>query len=285
MIFEYNVQSPVTLKTFLYEQNFSKKTISAIKQDGALLVNNTPKTVRHQLSIGDMVVVKLPREVPSGNLIPFDKPLDILYEDEWLLIVNKSHHQNCGPSREHPHESLVEQVLAYMHRHDEPGIPHIVTRLDRHTMGIVIIAKSRHIHHLMSTISITKLYECICKGVLTEPGVIEQPIARHSESIIERVVSNNGKYAKTLFWPIQNNEMYTLCRVKLETGRTHQIRVHFKHIGHPLVGDYLYGEVHPYYKTQLLKCAEVIFVHPITKKEVCIQTAKPQLVHILQTLS
>ncbi|MBI5975267.1 RluA family pseudouridine synthase [Staphylococcus canis] len=284
MRFQYDIQTSVSLKTFLYEQKFSKKTISAIKQDGALLVNDIPRTVRYMLEVGDTVVVQLPREHPSPFLVPYDQPLDILYEDAWLLVVNKQKHQNSAPSREHPHESLVEQVLSYMQNKGESGIPHIVTRLDRQTMGVVIIAKSRHIHHLMSSITIHKYYECICEGILTQPDTIEKPIARTSDSIIERTVSEKGKYAKTIYWPVQNFHQYTLCRVKLETGRTHQIRVHFKSIGHPIVGDGLYGHIHPLYETQLLKCAEVAFIHPITQKDVHVQSVTPQFEQILYTL-
>lgn len=281
MRFEYVIQSPTTIKTFLYEQQFSKKTISAIKQDGALLVNGHPQTVRYHLEKGDQFIVQLPQEQPSAHLIPFERPLTILYEDSWLLIVNKPKNQNSAPSREHPHESLVEQALYHMQRQHDAGIPHIVTRLDRQTMGIVVIAKSRHIHHLMSLTKIDKIYECICEGIIKKAGEIEAPIARHADSIIERVVAADGKYAKTYYWPLKKGARYTLCRVKLETGRTHQIRVHFKHIGHTLVGDRLYGNQHPDYDTQCLKCAMIAFVHPITHANVQIDNPTPDFNHHL----
>lgn len=284
MIFKYLIQERHLLKTFLYEQQFSKKTISAIKQNGALLVNGQPVTVRAQLEEGDQLEVHLPIETPSESLIPYEKPLNILYEDEWLLIVTKPAAQNSAPSREHPHESLVEQVLSYMQQAESQGIPHIVTRLDRHTMGIVIFAKSRHLHHLMTQTSIDKIYECICEGNLTEPKEIVAPIARADDSIISRCVSPEGKYAKTLYWPIKNFKTYTLCRVKLVTGRTHQIRVHFQYIGAPIVGDGLYGTQHALYTSQLLKCAEIKFIHPITKDELHIKATHPNLNKLLMTL-
>ncbi|MCS4486631.1 RluA family pseudouridine synthase [Staphylococcus americanisciuri] len=275
MIFKYTVTERQTLKTFLYEQRFSKKTISAIKQDGALLINGMPRTVRHVLEPGDVVVVSLPIEQPSAALIPYDQPLDVLYEDAWLLIVAKPAHQNSAPSREHPHESLVEQALAHMQKQHERGIPHIVTRLDRHTMGIVVIAKSRHIHHLMAETSIDKIYECLCCGRIEGAGVIEAPIGRASDSIINRVVTPEGKHAKTIYQPIRVTDKYSWCRVQLLTGRTHQIRVHFQHIGHSIVGDSLYGTRHAHFQTQLLKCAEVQFAHPMTEKRVRVMCDMP----------
>ncbi|UWF56216.1 RluA family pseudouridine synthase [Staphylococcus hyicus] len=284
MIYRFTIRENMQLKTFLYEQQFSKKTISAIKQNGALLVNQKPVTVRKMLSVGDNVEVQLPKEVPSPNLIPYDMPLHILFEDEWLLIVSKPGHQNSAPSREHPHYSLVEQALSHMLQRHEKGIPHIVTRLDRHTMGIVIFAKSRHLHHLMTHTEIDKFYECICEGELSRYGEIEAPIARANDSIISRCISNDGKYAKTLYWPVKNFKTYTLCRVKLVTGRTHQIRVHFQYLGAPIVGDGLYGNPHPMHATQLLKCAEIKFTHPITKAVVHIKNNHPDFHQLLMAL-
>lgn len=284
MIFSYRITETETLKHFLYRQRFSKKTISAIKQDGALLVNDTPRTVRHLLQPGDEVIVCLPKEQPSLSLIPYEQPLNVLYEDDWLLIVAKPAHQNSAPSREHPHESLVEQALAHMQRQEARGIPHIVTRLDRHTMGIVVIAKSRHIHHLMTLTPIDKIYECLCQGRIETAGVIEAPIGRASDSIINRIVTPDGKYAKTVYEPLATTEAYTWCRVRLLTGRTHQIRVHFQHIGHAIVGDGLYGALHERYETQLLKCAEVHFTHPMTGEAVRVICETPDFGQLLKTL-
>ena len=148
--FRYTIAQQETLKSFLQRHDFSKKTISAIKTNGALLVNQRPVTVRYQLNLGDQLVVQLPLEIPSANLIPYLKPLDILFEDDYIIIVSKPNRQNCAPSREHPHESLVEQVLGYLQHKGEHTNPHIVTRLDRNTTGIVLFMKYGYIHHLFS---------------------------------------------------------------------------------------------------------------------------------------
>ncbi|MDN6656750.1 MAG: pseudouridine synthase, partial [Staphylococcus simulans] len=164
MKFHYDIETPVLLKTFLQEQFYSKKMISAIKQNGALLVNKQPVTVRKQMTEGDTLEVVLPEERPSQNLIYYHAPLDVLYEDDYYLAVSKPAHQNCAPSREHPHESLIEQVLAYLNPDSSQTVivPHIVTRLDRNTQGIVLFSKHGHFHHRMSDVKMEKIYQCIC---------------------------------------------------------------------------------------------------------------------------
>lgn len=273
MKFQYLIEAPVLLRTFLQEQFYSKKMISAIKQNGALLVNKEPVTVRKHMTKGDTLEVVLPDEIPSQNLIYDTRPLDILYEDAYYLAVSKPPHQNCAPSREHPHESLIEQALAYLNPSENQTVivPHIVTRLDRNTSGIVLFSKHGHFHHRMSDVKMEKIYQCICFGALKASGDIIAPIARTSDSIIERQVSETGKYAKTSYETISTCRQYTLSRVQLHTGRTHQIRVHFQHIGHPLVGDSLYGGAHPAIQGQALVCTDLKFRHPVTEQLVILK--------------
>lgn len=258
------------VRTFLQQQEFSKRTISAIKHDGALLVNGQPVTVRKQLAINDILEVFLSEETPSPNLNPFYDKLNILYEDSYLIIVSKSAQQNCAPSRDHLHFSLVEQVLGYFNDRKISLTPHIVTRLDRNTSGIVVLAKHGFIHHLMNQIKIDKKYLCICQGLLDGEGLIDAPIARHPESIIQRQVSRLGKASQTRYEVLEHIGNRTLCEVKLLTGRTHQIRVHFQHIGHPLVGDDLYGGKDETYHHQLLRCIQISFIHPIKNQKIVI---------------
>ncbi|WP_251519422.1 MULTISPECIES: RluA family pseudouridine synthase [Staphylococcus] len=270
MKFSYQIKSPILLRTFLQNNDYSKKTISAIKNNGAIFVNNEPVTVRKQLEIDDQLDIHLNKEVPSQNLIPYTDSLKILYEDQYLLIVSKPPNQNCAPSREHKHHSLVEQVLGYFNQTEQVYNPHIVTRLDRNTAGIVIFAKHGFIHYLMSKVNIDKRYYCICYGQIEQEGIINAPIARALSSIIERRVDKNGKQAKTMFRCLDRTDQYSLCEVRLLTGRTHQIRVHFKHIGHSLVGDSLYNGLHSQYKHQLLRCVQVEFEHPITHENIVV---------------
>ena len=193
-------------ENFLQENQYSKKMISAIKRDGALLVNEKPVTVRKTMEAGDTLVVKLPDELPSVNLEPFEKPLDILFEDTYFIAVSKGKQQNCAPSREHPHGSLIEQVMGYLASKQSgeasPANPHIVTRLDRNTSGIVLFAKHGHFHHMMSHVVMNKIYHCIAEGRIEEAGNIVAPILRASDSIIKRQVGlqeNTQKRAFNLF--------------------------------------------------------------------------------------
>ena len=148
---------------------------------------------------GDELTIALPNETPSTYLIPSHNSIELLYEDDYLIIVSKPNYLNSTPSREHPHDSLIERLLYYLNVGqliDTSIVPHIVTRLDRNTKGIVIFAKHGHIHHLMSTRTIDKRYMCVCYGQMPLNGVIEEPIARDSQSIITRKVDTSGKYAK-----------------------------------------------------------------------------------------
>ncbi|AMG20858.1 RNA pseudouridine synthase [Staphylococcus saprophyticus] len=270
MKFTFNITASEMLRSFLQRHHFSKRTISAIKHNGALVVNGQTVTVRKQLAIGDILEVYLGKEIPSTNLKPYQQPLNILFEDDYLIVVSKPPYQNCAPSRDHLHYSIVEQVLGYLNE-KQPGInPHIVTRLDRNTSGIVILAKHGFIHHLMSNLNIDKKYLCICYGKTEKEGVIDAPIARHPESIIQRRVDAAGKTAQTRFKRVEYKEGFSMCEVTLLTGRTHQIRVHFQHIGHSIVGDALYGGKHESYHHQLLRCTQVAFIHPIKNQNIVI---------------
>ena len=166
--------------------------------------------------------------------------------------------------------SLVEQVLGYFKQSSLSITPHIVTRIDRNTSGIVIFTKHGFIHHLMSQTQVDKRYLCICHGNLKNEGLIDAPIARDPSSIIQRQVNVKGKEARTRFKCLQYSEDYSLSEVHLLTGRTHQIRVHFQHIGYPLVGDDLYGGKDETYHHQLLRCIQISFIHPIKKQKIII---------------
>lgn len=284
MKFTYQITQQETVKTFLARHDFSKKTVSAIKQNGALIVNGQHVTVRKVLMPEDTLVIHLPREIHSSNLIPFHRPIEIIYEDDYIILVTKPNNQNCTPSREHPHESLIEQVLHYCQDKGENINPHIVTRLDRDTTGIVIFAKYGHIHHLFSKVKLEKVYTCLANGKTKLNDVIEANIRRSSDSIITREVSEDGKYAKTAYEVLTQNDNYSLCKVYLHTGRTHQIRVHFQYIGHSIVGDSLYGGSHEWVQGQTLQCTQVNFVHPITNKDIEITIDYKNLLNLFNEL-
>ncbi|WNS76884.1 RluA family pseudouridine synthase [Bacillus sp. DTU_2020_1000418_1_SI_GHA_SEK_038] len=260
------------IKDFLYEKEISKTSLTDIKFKGGFIsVNGKEATVRYSLKEGDSLIIGFPEEIPSDGVRGEKLPLNILYEDDYLLAVNKPAGMSTIPSREHPTGSLANALIGYYQQIGLKATTHIVTRLDRDTSGIVLVAKHRHIHHLFSkqqkAAMIHREYEALAEGVLTEEyGVIKQPIARKKDSIIEREVSAKGQYACTHYEVIRKYRSFTHVKLRLETGRTHQIRVHMSYLGHPLLGDDLYGGKLDLLSHQALHCSKLSFVHPITEE-------------------
>lgn len=262
-----------SLKEFLYERDISRTALTDIKfKGGNLLVNGISVTVRTSLKAGDQVDVYFPLEQSSETMKAENFPLEILFEDDYLLVVNKPAGMNSIPSREHPESSLANGLLGYYKKKEVYATTHIVTRLDRDTTGLVLVAKHRHIHHLMSKQQqenmVKRVYIALAEGIFIEKqGMIEKPIARKSDSIIEREVSGSGQYACTYYKVLNQFNDFGLIELRLKTGRTHQIRVHLSYLQHPLLGDDLYGGKIDRIKRQALHCREIQFIHPITKQE------------------
>jgi 23S rRNA pseudouridine1911/1915/1917 synthase len=214
-------------------------------------------------------------------MVPQPLPLSIVYEDDYLLVVNKPPFMSTIPSREHPTGTLANALLYYYDQQQLPTTIHVVTRLDRDTSGLLLVAKHRHVHHLLSELQkrgqIKRRYEAVCHGQLSQDkGTIDAPIGRKSDSIIEREVREDGQRAVTHFQVIKRMQHYTHVSLQLETGRTHQIRVHMSHIGHPLVGDELYGGSREKLSRQALHSKELSFFHPFVQKEYCFQSDLPE---------
>jgi 23S rRNA pseudouridine1911/1915/1917 synthase len=266
------------LRDAIRKQGISSKALTAIKYNGGeILVNDVERNVRHLLMCGDEVTIIFPEEEVSTSLVPEKGELNIVYEDEALLIIEKPAFLNTIPSREHPSGSIANFVYDYLINQGIHSTVHVVTRLDRDTSGLVCIAKHRHIHHLMGIAQkegkILKEYEAIVHGhVECDEQSIIAPIGRKETSIIEREVREDGQFAHTdvtvLKRTYYNGEPITHVRLVLHTGRTHQIRVHMAHIGHPLVGDELYGGSKAFLSRQALHCVYLEFVHPLQKKKV-----------------
>lgn len=262
------------LREAIREQGISSKGLTAIKyRGGNIFVNGEEKNVRHILTKGDEITIVFPKEEVSKSLVPEQGELNILYEDEALLIIDKPAFMNTIPSREHPNGSIANFVYGYFLTQGIPSTVHVVTRLDRDTSGLVCIAKHSHIHHLLSQQlqkgQIIKVYEAIVHGHVEKDLSIIAPIGRKESSIIEREVREDGQYAhtdvKVLKRTFFENEPITHVQLVLHTGRTHQIRVHMAHIGHPLVGDELYGGSKAYFNRQALHCVHLEMFHPLTK--------------------
>ncbi|MDX5474626.1 MAG: RluA family pseudouridine synthase, partial [Bacillaceae bacterium] len=220
------------LREFLRNQQISKAALTDIKfGGGAILVNGNEQTVRHFLQAGDKVDVLFPEELPSEEMKAENIPLTILYEDKEVLVINKPSNMNSIPSREHPTGSVANALLHYYKTNGIAATVHIVTRLDRDTSGVMLIAKNRFVHHLFSLQQrqheINRTYFAIAHGCMEgDAGTINAPIGRKEDSIIEREVRADGQHAVTHYEVVKKTNEYTVVRLKLETGRTHQIRVH-----------------------------------------------------------
>lgn len=276
---KYVVKKEQLLREFLLENNISRKTLTRIKfdSDGSIKVNGNEENVRYFLKVDDRVEITLPSEDYSEFVRFINKPVDIVYEDEYFLIINKGINLPSIPSRNMEDESLLERVNYYFQEKNINSIPHIVTRLDKNTSGLVLIAKHRHIHALFSNLSIDKYYIALVNGKIKDNAIVEAPIRRVSSSIIEREVGEGGEYAKTEYWlekyiPELN---ISIVKLKLYTGKTHQIRVHMKYKGHPLLGDELYGGDVSLIKRQALNCSNLAFIHPITREFIDIKVEIP----------
>ena len=229
------------------------------------------------MKINDIVEITLPSENFSEFVRFIDKPIDIVYEDPYFLIVNKEINLPSIPSRNLEDESLLERVNYYFKNKSINTIPHIVTRLDKNTSGLVLIAKHRHVHALFSNMEIDKYYTALVNGKVKNNEIIEAPIRRVSSSIIEREVGEGGEFAKTEYWLEEyiSDKDISVVKLKLYTGRTHQIRVHMKYRGYSLLGDGLYGGDMRLIPRQSLHCSNLAFIHPITDEMINVRVDLP----------
>ena len=267
-----SIDAGKSVKEFLKKQKISKNALTDIKfNGGSIAVCGNEVSVRYVLMQNDHLTVQFPMEEPSAGLIGEEIPLKVIYEDDELLVVNKPSGMNTIPSREHPSGSLANALIGYFQKIGLHATTHIVTRLDRDTSGLVLVAKYRYFHHLFSeqqkSGAIKRTYVALAEGTFNEMnGIIEEPIGRKKDSIIEREVRQDGQYALTHYRVLKRYPLFTLLELRLETGRTHQIRVHLSYIGHPLLGDDLYGGKVEWLNRQALHCYHLSFYHPIKKK-------------------
>ncbi|HSJ37847.1 MAG TPA: RluA family pseudouridine synthase [Planococcus sp. (in: firmicutes)] len=285
----YTAGAKGLLREALHGWGISKRTLASVKYGGGqILVNGNEVTVRHPLEVGDAVTVVFPFEELGKGLQPENGELDIVHEDEALLIVDKPPLQNTIPSREHPFGSLANLVAGHFEKHQIPATLHIVTRLDRDTSGLVCIAKNRHIHHMLSVQQqekkMLRRYEALVHGQIQEGKfTITAPIGRKNFSIIEREVRGDGQFAETDVQLLKAYSDFSHVELKLNTGRTHQIRVHLAHIGNPLVGDDLYGGAREMISRQALHCRRLELFHPVTGRELSFESPNRKDMAVLIT--
>ena len=257
----------------LNDLNVSKRLLKFLINNRLVLCNNSICNTNTYVKINDVITVFLDYEEDNSNILPINMGLDIVYQDDWLLIINKPSGIAVHPSILHYSDSLSNGVRYYFDSINLKKKIRPVNRLDFNTSGLVIFAKCSYIHDMLSLQmqngNFKKTYLALIHGKLeSKKGVINLPIARRSGSIIERCVDfENGKKSITEYEVVTYNKKdnQSLVKCNLLTGRTHQIRVHFSYIGHPLVGDNLYG-IDDSVNGHKLDCCLLEFIHPITKK-------------------
>ncbi len=272
----------MTIRDFLQTvHGFSRRILKAIKFDGGkIMVNGSTVTVRYRLSAGDKLIIEFPPEIKGAYMRPEEIDLDIVYEDADILVIDKQPGMPVVPSFQYPAGTVANAVLGHYEKNHIPFTIHTVTRLDRNTSGLMLISKHRYSHSILSRFQksgeVHRSYQAIIEGRLSEKeGTIDLPIGRKKGSIIERIVVENGKRAVTHYKVIREFPGCSLVQVKLETGRTHQIRVHFSYLGYPLLGDTLYGGRIGQIDRQALHCAEIGLPHPATRNYMQFESGLP----------
>ena len=258
----------------------SDRLITKLKKANKIYLNSLPTYTKKSVTVGDTVSVLIDFEEDNSNIVASNIPLNIIYEDDYLLVINKPANIAIHPSILHFDNSLSNGVKFYF---DKLGLKkkiRIVNRLDRNTSGIVVFAKNEYIQEClikqMKTNEFKKEYLAIAKGILeSKSGTLNFPIARKEGSIIERTVSSDGDSAITHYDVVKEFNNLSLVHIVLETGRTHQIRVHFSHIGHPILGDTLYGSPSELINRQALHSYKLTFIHPVTKKVLSLEAPLP----------
>lgn len=271
-----------TIEKYLKQKKYShgclvflKKTEEGIKRNGAWAYT------RDKLDAGDVLEILFAEEDSSENIVPVEMKLDIVYEDEDILVINKSADTPIHPSQGNYDNSLANGVKHYYESQGESFVFRCINRLDRDTTGLVVIAKnmlsSAALNAAMVNREIHRTYLAVVKGELPEKGTIDFPIARKDGSTVERCVDmSGGEYAVTHFECVEKNEKYSLAKIWLETGRTHQIRVHMNAIGHPLPGDFLYHNDRSEIGRQALHSWRLEFRHPVTGETMRFEQPLPE---------
>ncbi|MDD3999793.1 MAG: RluA family pseudouridine synthase [Bacilli bacterium] len=259
MNFKYQVEKDSIVKRYILEKGISRNLGRKIKLYGEIYINGKRAENYFPLKKGDLLMITLP-ENQNPEILPVEKAIEVVYEDEELLIINKQSNLSTQPSKKHRDDNLIGRIKYY---YQEAGIKtntHVVTRLDYATTGLVLVAKNGFMHHRLSEIAIEKTYLAKVVGILEEKtGLIDAPIKRLEGDRLRRQTSLDGKPALTAFQVLSEEKGFSLLELVIKTGRCHQIRVHLASINHPIVGDKLYGEggeiLH-------LHASRLKFVHP-----------------------
>lgn len=259
---------------------FSSRMRNKIKREKLMRLNGVETPLWFTVDPGDVITVALPEE--TSDFIPEGIPIDPVYEDDSLLIINKQPGLVVHPTKGHPTHTLANGIMKYMLDSNQNYKIRFMNRVDMDTSGLVAVAKNSHCQASFMKQSqaglVEKRYIAIVKGLMeSDTGTIDLPIGRPSPDSVERAVIEDGAPSLTHYKVLERFPAgYTLVEVALETGRTHQIRVHMSHIGHPLVSDHLYGKVDPLLiDRQALHAKKLALAHPVTGKPVSFEAPLP----------
>ena len=264
------------------ELGFSKRLRAKLKNNPQLVrLNGVEAEGWIPLKTGDQITIDFPQEVSS--FVPENIPLDIIYEDDDLLILNKQAGIVCHPTKGHPGHTISNGVQHYIDTNKREFKIRFINRLDMDTSGVLAIAKNSHsqdaVVKQMKLNLVEKKYLAVVKGIIEEDlGTINQPIGQPDPLLVQRGVVEDGDECTTHFKVVSRySKGYTLVELLLETGRTHQIRVHLAHLGHPIVGDHLYGEDEPFLiERQALHALSLSLKHPVTGSPMVFQAPIPK---------
>ncbi|MBR4356582.1 MAG: RluA family pseudouridine synthase [Butyrivibrio sp.] len=264
----------------------SSREVSRCKQfDDGVMCKGMPIRIISVLEPGEVLTVRLYEDIENGSLIiPSDEPIDIVYEDEDLILLNKKGDMVVHPSYAHYKDSLSNALAGYYKKTGQEHVMRVIGRLDRETSGLIIFAKNRHSASILSRkserMSRRKEYLALCSGIFeTKEGTVDAPIERIPGQRMIREVRDDGKRAITHYKVEKEFQDFSLVRLKLDTGRTHQIRVHMSYIGHPLLGDNLYGkeiEDNKGLSRAALHACHLEFEQPITGEKLSFEAQLPE---------
>ncbi|WP_448946258.1 RluA family pseudouridine synthase [Lachnoanaerobaculum sp.] len=270
------------IQDYLKSKGYSSSNIIDLKKyENGIMLNGVWAYMNQKPVVNDRLLVRVCENKKSENIVPVDIKLDIKYEDEDIIVINKAGDMPIHPSLNNYENSLANALMHYYN--GKNFVFRCINRLDKDTTGLTIVAKhflsAGILNIAMQNRQIKRVYNAIVKdeGRLPDADTIDLPIAREDDTLIKRKVSSDGQRAVTHFKVLQRFEKYSLIELRLETGRTHQIRVHMSHIGAPLVGDYLYNE--RYYDKEnvrpLLHSKSLSFIHPITGENLYLECELP----------
>lgn len=283
---EENVNCRIDKIIPILNENITRVATQKLLEEGKILVNDKKVKVSYKVKLNDIVSVEIP-EVKETELIPENIDIDVLYEDEYIIVVNKAKGMVVHPANGNYTGTLVNALL-YRCKDSLSGIggekrPGIVHRLDKDTSGVLIVAKCDKAHLNISeqikNHKVKKTYIALVKGIVKDnEATIDMPIGRSKKDRKKMDIDKNGKNAITHFKVLKRYSKYTLLEIKIETGRTHQIRVHMAEIGYPVVGDAVYsnGKNEFGIEGQMLHAYKLEFMHPITNKHMELTAPLPQ---------